>query len=118
MSDEFVQRFLDAPDTREALGWLKEDQTGMQRTLGEGLPAKESIQFVQAFYDAGAQQVLAVKIDDYGHGMENTGKIVIQLPDAPDQRAALLAKAGEIAQSQGFDAEPDNGQRYVFLMLD
>lgn len=118
MSDSFAQQFLDAPDTREALGWLNEDTTGMQRFLGEGLPAQQARDFVQGLYDAGAKQVWVVKIDSYDDGMENSGKMLIELPDDTEQRSEILLKADEINLSQGFDPIEDEGQRYVFLMLD
>jgi hypothetical protein len=50
--------------------------------------------------------------------MENTGKLLIELPDDSTDRESVLAIAAKIAESQGFDAEPDTGQKYVFVMLD
>ncbi len=117
MSDEFAQQFLDAPETTEALTWLNAGSDDDLRSLGEFGSLAESVALVQRFYDAGASEVLAVEIDiddDY----QNTGKLVIKLPEDFAKRSAVLAMAGEIAVSQGFDPEPDSGQSYVFLMLD
>ncbi|MCA9041867.1 MAG: hypothetical protein KDA65_16050 [Planctomycetaceae bacterium] len=116
MSDEFVQRFLGAENTKEALAWLKAGPDNIH-TLAEGLPTENSIELIQGFYDAGAKEVLAVEIDEYDD-FQNTGKLVIELSDDPAERAAVLEKADEIAISQGFNPEQDSGQRYVFLMLD
>ncbi len=117
MSDEFVQQFLDDPETTEALAWLKAAEHDDSRSLGEFGSAAESIELVNRFYDAGAAEVLAVEIDD-DDDYANTGKLVIKLPTETDRRGAVLSVAGEIAVSQGFDPEPDSGQSYVFVMLD
>ncbi|QDU78995.1 hypothetical protein Pla110_06990 [Polystyrenella longa] len=118
MSDKFVQQFLGATNTKEALEWLQTSPGPGQRFLGEGLSQEQSIEFVQQFYDAGAQEVLAVEIDDYEGGFENTGKLVIELPEESDSRAVLLDMIGKIAVEKGFEPDQDSGQQYVFLMLD
>jgi hypothetical protein len=68
-------------------------------------------------FDAGAVRIFAVEIDDEGD-FENTGKLCIELPDDPNLRQRILDWTEEIAREQGFDQEPDVGQRYVFIMLD
>ncbi len=80
-------------------------------------PTRTHIQLVKEIYAAGAVQVLAVEIDSYDEG-ENTGKLVIELPTKAQDREMVLGIAGKIAESQGFDSEPYNGQRFVFVMLD
>jgi hypothetical protein len=87
------------------------------RTLGEDETTADSIQLVEEIYAAGAVHVLAVEIDSYDEG-ENTGKLVIELPANAQDREMVLQIAGKIAESQGFDPESDNGQKYVFVMLD
>jgi hypothetical protein len=116
-SDDFAQRFLGAPETKEALEWLKGSSDDFHCTLGEHESTSESIQLVEQFYAAGAAKVLAVEIFRYEEG-ENTGNLLIELSNEQQAREKVLAIAGEISQSQGFDAEPDSGQQYVFLMLD
>ncbi len=118
MSDEFVQRFLNAPNTQEAKSWLCGGSESDFRSVGELETNRESIALVQQIYDAGATEVLAVEIDDYPGEGQNTGKLVIKLPDSAEARQRVFAWAGDIAESQGFDAEPDSGQSYVFVMLD
>ena len=115
--DEFVERFLGLPNTKEALGWLEGSTRKKPHTLGEDESTANAIQLVEEIYAAGAVQVLAVEIDSYDEG-ENTGKLVIELPANAQDREMVLGIAGKIAESQGFDPEPDNGQRYVFVMLD
>jgi hypothetical protein len=115
--DVFVQRFLGLPNTKEALGWLAGATRKKRRTLGEDETTADSIQLVEEIYAAGAVTVLAVEIVSYDEG-ENTGKLVIELPANAQDREMVLGIAGKIAESQGFDVEPDVGQRYVFVMLD
>lgn len=117
MSDEFVQQFLESPSTKEALAWLQAGSDSDFRSVGESESTEESIALIQQIYDAGAEEVLAVDIDEYPEG-QNTGKLVIRLPADPAARERVFAWAGEIAESQGFDAEQDSGQSYVFVMLD
>jgi hypothetical protein len=118
MSDEFVQQFLGAPNTREVLEWLRGGAADDFRSLGELGTNEESIAMAQEIYVAGAVEVLAVEIDDYPGEGQNTGKLVIKLPDRPDDRKRVFAWGGTMAESQGFDPEVDSGQSYLFVMLD
>src|SRR4051812_15277553 len=118
MPDEFVQQFLGAPDTREVLEWLRGAAEGELRTLSELGSNEESIALAQEIYDAGAVEVLAVEIDDDPGEGQNSGKLVIKLPDRPEDRTRVFAWAAANSESQGFDPEIDRGQRYLFSMLD
>lgn len=123
MSDEFCQQFLGDPNTREVLAWLRGKPEGeLFRTLGELGSTEESIALAQEIYDAGAVEVLAVEIDDYDEdddgGGQNTGKLVVKLPDQPNARKRVFAWVNANSQSHGFDPEPDTGQNYLFTMLD
>jgi hypothetical protein len=108
---------LEDPDSKkaEALGWLKE--SGTNNTLGELGTTGESIALVQAAYEAGALEVLAIEIDGYGD-FENTGKLIVKLPTEKGARNRVLHWCGRIAVEQGFDPEEDTGQTHVFVMLD
>jgi hypothetical protein len=121
--DSWCESLISAPNAKEAREWI---QTGRKPgfalvTLGELDSTEESLAIVEKAYAAGAVRVTAVEIADYPDimgGLQNTGHLVVTLPDAPSERAEVLAWAGEIAEEQGFDAETDTGQRYVFIMLD
>ncbi len=115
--DEFSRQFIGSPDTEEALNWLQVGTPKHVRTLGEFETTAESIPLVQEPYAAGAVQVLAVEIDLYDEG-ENTGTLLVGVSVAARSREMVLAVASRIAEFQGFDAEPDNGRQYVFVMLD
>jgi hypothetical protein len=116
-SDEFVQQFIGAPETKEALVWLGGATRKKPRTLGEDETTADSVQLVEELYAAGAVEVLAVEIVRYDEG-ENSGKLVIELPQNEQDREMVFDIAGKIAESQGFDRGTDNGQKYVFVMLD
>jgi hypothetical protein len=115
-SDRFAMQLLEGPNVQEARAWLQ--KAGPETTLGEEMFHEESVGFVEELYALGAQAVHAVEIAGQGTGFENTGKLVIELPDTAEERKAVLALCDEIAESMGFDPEPDIGQRYRFVMLD
>jgi hypothetical protein len=114
---DFASRFIGSPDTKEALEWLRGATPELFRSLGEHTSTGESIEWVENLYAAGAAKVLAVDIVRYDDG-ENTGRLLIELSDDTAERTTVLSIVGEIAVSQGFDAEVDRGQRHVFVMLD
>jgi hypothetical protein len=115
----FCESLISASNAKEARGWL---QSGGKRefTLGELSSTKESLALVEEVYALGAVRVTAVEIGDYPDmgGCQNTGKLVIELPDAQSKRTKVLAWASKIAEEQGFDPLADTGERYVFVMLD
>jgi hypothetical protein len=115
----FCESLISAPNAKEAREWLQSGRR-CRFTLGELDSTEESLALVEKAYVAGAVQVTAVEIDDYPDmgGCQNTGKLVITLPDAPSKRAKVLAWASKIVEDQGFDALTDTGERYVFVMLD
>jgi hypothetical protein len=112
--DAFIQRFLDDPRSREALSWFRSAEPDT-RTLGELPTTAASIALVEGAYAAGVAKVIAVEIEDYP---ENTGKLVLEMPDKERARARASAWAARIAEGQGFDAEVDTGQSHIFVMLD
>lgn len=115
--DTFAQRFLDdTKNTQEAGAWLKAGEK--RNTLGELANTAVSLRLVNSFYKAGATKVWAVEIDRYPDGMENTGKLVIELSLELDARTEVLRLASRKSEAKGFGHVDDHGQRYIFLMLD
>jgi hypothetical protein len=115
--DEFALKLLQGPRVREALEWLGEC-SDPERTLGEATDQEDSLRFVKKLYRNGAVTVYAVEIDgEEGEG-QNTGRLVIELPQDKKSRAKLRRIVGNIAEEMGFDPEPECGQRYLFVMLD
>ena len=116
-ADAFAQKFLAADQhPQDALSWLRAG--GDSHTLGELASTSSSIRLVNTIYRAGATKVWAVEIDTYPNGIENTGKLVIELPSQPLLRSQVLAWASRKSKARGFDEINDEGQHYVFLMLD
>jgi hypothetical protein len=113
----FIQKFLDSPNKQEVLAWLdKVVDENYQITLGE-MDVNESYDFAQKIYECGAVEVLAIEIDNYSDG-ENTGKLLIVLPNDIEKRKTLFAWNAHNAESLGFESEKDFGQEYLFVMLD
>ena len=112
-----VIREMLASNKAEAIEWLRAGSRSSFRNLGEIETTEESIAFAQRFYDLGAESVLACKIMKY-HVGQNSGHLLIQLPSDHRARKRLFAAHGEHAESMGFEGEPDEGQKFLFMMLD
>ena len=113
----FIKKLLANPKKGEALAWLKASSDVCFRNLGELGTTAESVAFVQRLYDLGAKDVTAVEINEYATG-QNTGKLVVDLPDDPVQRSQLFHWVAQQAESRGFEADDDFGQSYLFVWLD
>ena len=112
-----IEEFLDLPNSLEARAWLQ-GGTSQLRTLGE-LPSNQaSIDLVDGVYELGAKKVTAIGIVCYEPGDENTGKIVVTLPDDKIARERLFNWCAEQARAQGFDPEEEVGQEHLFVSLD
>lgn len=122
-SDKWYQSLISTPNAKEARQWIR---TCRKRgfamvTLGKLDSMEKSLALVEDGYAAGAVRVTAVEIEDYpdiAGGMQTSSRLIVTLPNAPAKRAKALAWTGKIAKEQGFDAETDIGQRYVFLLFD
>jgi hypothetical protein len=115
--DEFPMKLLRGPKVREALGWLQECSSPL-RTLGESTSQGDSIALVQRFYSLGAVSVHAVEIHGDRGEFQNSGRLIIELPQEAARRKQLFQACGEIAEDMGFDPDSDIGQKYIFVMLD
>lgn len=113
--DDFFAEFFNVPTTKEALTWLQGGTKTKQRTLGEDERQADSIQTVEELYAAGAVQVLAVEIQTYDKGASSS-KLVIELPERAAYRKMVIDLVNQIGAPE-FDPEVDEGQRYVFVML-
>jgi len=111
-----VKELLSGPKA-EALEWLRSGSKASRRSLGEKQKTEDSIAFVQQLYDLGAEQVLAVGINEYHQG-QNTSQLLVQLPDDDHARARLFAFERDLVEPRGFDGTADEGQEYLYLELD
>ncbi len=114
---EFFSRFLGAPDTREALEWLKGRGDGI-RTLGELPDTESSVDLVEEVYRLGAVKVWAGEIDADDPDVQGSGRLVIELPHDKAARRHVLKWCAGWAEKRGFEADEDIGQKHVFVMLD
>jgi hypothetical protein len=112
-----IERLIESPESKEALQWLQGGAPG-SRTLGELNTTEASLSLTKELYSLGAVQVIVVEVDTYDSGEENTGKLVISLPEDQIVRARLFAWNAEHAREMGFDPDKDVGQKHLLLMLD
>ena len=116
--ERFVQERLANPNKAEAYSWLDECSDESFRNVGELESNEKSLDLINEIYRAGAVEVIAVEIDKYPDGGENTGKLVIVMPEEPEKRRKVLEWCSRISEEQGFAAREDFGQRHEFVMLD
>jgi hypothetical protein len=121
MSMNFIRERLEDQCSKksEALSWLEGGEG--RNTLGEHPTSDESVELVSAVYEAGAEEVLAIEIDEYDeqdgiHG--NTGKLILRLPSEPSARQRVFEWCARQAEMQGYDGPKDEGQTHVFVSLD
>ena len=112
-SEDLCRRLIDTTESAEAPLWLHSEKA----SLGV-MSHSDSLFFIEKAYRIGAKAVIAVEITAYPAGSLNTGRICVEMPDDPESRARVLSWAASVAEEQGFDGENDDGQQFVFLMLD
>lgn len=118
MSSNFIRERLQDPASKkaEALKWL--EKSNGRNTLGELLSTEDSIALVKEAYVAGAEEVLAIEIDEYGEGHENTGKLIVKVPLEAPARERVFRWCAKQAEAQGYEGEVDQGQSHIFVSLD
>jgi hypothetical protein len=81
-----IEELLNDPESKEVLAWLQSGPPD-SRTLGELPTTAASVALAREVYALGAERVTAVRIDTYPDGEQNTGKLVITLPnDSPARK--------------------------------
>jgi hypothetical protein len=124
VSDDFARLLLTSGVAAEAFAWLS-TKDGIRRTLGELATAEASLALVAQLYAAGAKEVTAVQIrrsvretlaEDDVH--ENTGHLVVELPEQSAERKAVFRLRRREARRQGYDPTTDAGQGLLYIKLD
>jgi hypothetical protein len=115
--DERLQKMVERRANKEVLAWLRSAPPGEEHTLGTLVSTTSSIGLANQLYERGAEQVLAFEIKRYDQG-ENTGKLIIKLPSDAPKRRDIFAWCAKWAESLGFEPTVDEGQPYLFVMLD
>jgi len=116
--ERFIAKLLKGRNKAEALSWLSAGSSESFRNLGELRSNEESVALVRDAYESGAAEVLAVEIDSYADGTQNTGKLVIVVPDDVAARRQVFEWCARQAVELGFEGDEDFGQRHLFVMLD
>jgi hypothetical protein len=114
-TDELPLKLLQG--AREVLSWLEESRQP-SRSLGEATDQDDSIRLAKELYDRGAVAVHAVEIQGEQDDDQNSGRLVVELPDDKRRRKKLFRLCGDLASETGFEPDPDVGQRFLLLMLD
>ncbi|MFZ6778823.1 hypothetical protein ACO0LD_18520 [Undibacterium sp. Ji83W] len=111
--DEWCGNLIAETSGEDAFAWFDNPKA----TLGLMSRAK-SRRMLTTLQNAQCGSVFACDIDRIDSPYENTGHLVIELPQDSDMRKKVFKLAGRIVQEQGYDASPDNGQKYLYLKLD
>jgi hypothetical protein len=112
-TDAFCRSLLEKGKCAEISIWL----ASPEHTLGE-LSYAKSQNLIAKLLKAGAKHLYACDVDQYDDGGENTGHVVIELPDSAVARNAVLREVGRLAAKQGLRGDCENGQRYTYVKLD
>lgn len=107
----------------EALAWIRGN--GQEAPLaGNRFDREDALAFVEQLYAAGAARVVVAAScirDDAAEralGGPYADGLKVELPDDPGKRRALFEISNREAEDEGFDPEPDEGQRVLVLWWD
>ena len=112
-SDDFCLRMIDAGRQAAAQAWLE----AREHSLGE-LSWKRSRALVAKLHRLGARAIHVCQIRAYPDGTENSGNLVVEMPNEPAKRKSLLKEIDRLAREQGYEGDMDDGQRYSYVKLD
>ena len=111
--DDFCRKMMEGDGVEEALSWIDR----APNTLGE-MSRAASRKLIAQLKDLGCPSLFVCKVSSVGGNCQNTSHLVIELPNAAEQRATVCAALARIAKRQGYDPYPDDGQRYQYAKLD
>jgi hypothetical protein len=117
--EQLIARLLKDTAKREAGEWIESGGDEQSRSVGSHKTKKDSLNLVQEIYRAGAVKVTAVNIHRRPKGSgEHAGKLVVELPQDSIRREAIFEWCKGQGESLGQSPEIDQGERYLFLLLD
>ena len=111
--DSFCESMLSTGKRADAESWIE----SKYHTLGEYSHTK-SRNLIKKLKRVGATRMHVCEIDCYDDEQENTGHLVVELPDDSESRRAVFREVDRLASLQGFHGDFDNGQRYAYVKLD
>ncbi|HSK42910.1 MAG TPA: hypothetical protein VLA83_03370 [Candidatus Binatia bacterium] len=112
-TDRFCRDLMAIETCAEAPAWIKTHN----HTLGE-MDHAASCRLVNKLMRLAGIRIFACKIDDYGEQGQNTGHLVIELPQSKELRPRVFRALARIAEQRGFSGDPDDGQSYAYVKLD
>ena len=117
--DRLIARLLSDPKKAEATKWLRNASATEERTIGRHRTTGTSVRLVKKLYDLGACEVVAAQIHLARKGAgQHTGKLVVELPKDHKPRRAIFEWCRKQGESLGYSPDVDQGQDYLFLLLD
>ena len=113
----------ESAQTAIALDWLRSNKNKSALATNRFGPTSAAIEFVEQLFSAGATQVFVVArfIEPEriaAEGGPYADELIVQLPDNPEQRAALFRIIAKETESEGFDPPQDTGQGTETLWWD
>lgn len=111
--DEFCKKMIHGECVEDAFSWIDR----APNTLGE-MSRASSRQLVSKLRALGCPSLFACEVQSFDAKYQNTGHLVVELPVVPEQRIRVRAILGRIAERQGYDRDPDDGQRFQYAKLD
>ena len=110
--DTICAGILTEEDCEDVAFWMKKSIS----TLGE-MTRRASRELVRKLMGNGAVRIIACKIDR-AVDRENSGELVVVLPQEPRLRKSIFKIAANWAIKSGFEPTPDDGQTMVYIKLD
>ncbi len=111
-NDRFCQRLLDGSDVVDAYRWLARGGY----TLGD-MSRAQTKRLLTRLQHLGCPAVYAYGVE-HNPRAANSGSLVVELPVDIVARGHIFQRTNRIVTAQGFEAEKDDGQRYLYIKLD
>jgi hypothetical protein len=111
-NNRFCLELIQKGIAKDAVEWIKDKK----HTLGEKNWVN-SKRLVSRLTELGCLHIYACAIDVYEEN-ENTGHLVVELPEDEESRVKILKKITRIAKALGLDGPLENGQKYEYIKLD
>lgn len=114
----FVRYLLAQKNRSEARKWL---ETGgkKRRSLGRFKREGDALQFVEAFYKAGAAEVIAPDVYAGKTGDQFADCLLVRLPKVAAQRRAIRKVCAQLSKRTlgAFQPDQDIGETHLYLLL-
>lgn len=116
--EDFVRYLLAQRNRSETRKWL---ETGgkKKRSLGRFKREGDASKFVEAFYKAGATEVIAPDVYAGKTGDQFADCLLVRLPKAAARRKAIRKVCGQLSKRKlgAFQPDRDIGETHLYLLL-